>query len=276
MIQLNSEYQMLKQSDTVTFLSQYNGKVCIRLYGRVSNQSTADNTSTVEIKLTRYVTGDYSNVKYGCYDKQASIGGDLSHSYANSDYTSFYAGNEYTIFERSFTVWHTADGTKSLTLTAAYDDSYISPLSIGAQTFALPPIARADEIGGVQLSGGAIEAGVAVTFVSHSSTFTHRLTLQAGGQAVAVRDSYPSGQTVTLSAAELLTLYRTGAMTLTVQLTTLQNGKELGFKSTQVTLSERGNCHLRENGLWRRGLVCVGGNPAVVMVKTAGQWVVAK
>lgn len=276
MIRLNGDYQMLAQSDTVTFLSQHNGKVCIRLYGRVSNQSTAGNASTVDIKLTRYVTGDYSNVKYGCYAKNASIGGDLSHSWSNSDYTSFYAGNEYTIFEKSFSVSHNADGTKSLTLTAAYDDSYIGALSIGAQTFELPPIARADGIGGVQLSGGAIEAGVAVTFVSHSSTFTHRLTLLAGGQAVAVRNSYASGQTVTLSAAELLALYRTGAMTLTVQLTTLQNGKDLGVASTQVTLSERGNCHRRENGLWRRGLVCVGGHPAVVMVKTAGQWVLAK
>ncbi len=242
-----------------------------------NSTSVSRNTSNISVTLTLKANGSYiqGNRMWG----GISIDGTNVASYDGTYSLPSYYGS-VTLKTYNGDVEHKADGTKTITVTATLgstDGTYPNPGSATVSvSLTLSTIPRKSHIGQVQLSGGAIEAGVAVTFVSHSSTFTHRLTLLADGQAVAVRDSYASGQTVTLSAAELLALYRTGAMTLTVQLTTRQSGKDLGVASTQVTLSERGNCHRRENGLWRRGMVCVGGNPAVVMVKSAGQWVLAK
>ena len=143
MATLTTEYQLLAQSSEHTFLSAYNGKVRIRLYAKYSGQSVANNTSLVYVKLTRYLTGSSSQVKYSCYEKVATLSGDLSASYSNSAYTSFYAGSEYTIIEQAYTVNHNADGSKSLTLRAVYDDSFIPSLSIGNVTCTLPTIPRA-------------------------------------------------------------------------------------------------------------------------------------
>ena len=276
MLRLTETYQLLAQSGYVTFLAQYGGKVCLRLYGRVSGRSVDANQSTVDLRLVRYLVADYSNVKYSCYAKQASVSGEVSYSYANSDYTTFYAGNEYVIFERSFTVTHQPDGSRTLTVRADYDDSYISPLSLDAVACELPPIARASEIAEVSLADGAIEAGVTVTFAAASPTFTHRLALRAAGAEVAVWEDYRSGTPVTLTAAELLTLYRTGERTLTVALTTRQGGMDVGTAETTLALTALGNLHLYRDGLWQRGLALVGRRPAVALVRHNGEWRAAK
>lgn len=172
MATLTTEYQLLAESTYYTFLSSYNGKVCIRLYARYSGQSVANNTSLVYVKLTRNVIGDYSNVKYGCYQKDAAVSGDLKATYSNSDYASFYAGNEYTIIEQAYTVNHNADGTKSLTLAATYDDSYISALSISSVSCTLPTIPRAST---PTLGAYSIELGSSVSIYTNaaSSAFRH-------------------------------------------------------------------------------------------------------
>ncbi len=169
---LSTEYQLLDESSDYTFLSTYNGKVRIRLYARYSGQSVENNTSLVYVKLTRYLTGSSSQVKYSCYQKDATISGDLSATYSNSAYTSFYAGSEYTIIEQAYTVNHNADGSKSLTLAASYDDSYISALSISSVTCTLPTIPRATT---PTLDSPSIEIGSTVAIYTNaaSSAFHH-------------------------------------------------------------------------------------------------------
>lgn len=142
MATLSTTYQLLAESDYYTFLSDYNGKVCIRLYAKYNNQDISGLTSSVGIKLTKNLTGTSSSVHYSCYQKTASLDGDLSHSYSNSDYATFNALSEYVIFEETFTVTHDDDGRKSLELSASYDDSYISPLTTGWVSCDLPTIPR--------------------------------------------------------------------------------------------------------------------------------------
>lgn len=147
MATLTDKYQLLDESDDYTFNSDYSGKVRIRLYARYSGQSVANNTSLVYVKLTKYLTGSSKQVKMGCSSWAASMWGSLEYETSHSEYASFYAGSEYTIFEKAYTVQHNADGTRSLALGAAYDNSYISPpegeLSISSVTCDLPTIPRA-------------------------------------------------------------------------------------------------------------------------------------
>ena len=276
MVKLNNTYQLLSESQDYTFLSAYNGKVRIRLYARIHEQSTAENKSIVYVKLTRYVTGDYSNVQYSCYAKEAKLGGDLSLSYSNGDYASFSAGNEYTIFEKDFTVYHADDGSKSLRLNAYYDDSYISPLSIGDVYCELPTIARKSEIGTVAFTDGAIERGFSVSFVSAASSFVHCLELAASDEVIATRDGYTSGSDVALTADELLALYRKNTKDVTVRLITKNNGTDIGSAEKTETLAEIGNTYIKADGAWKRGVVHVGNNPGVMMIRHGGEWTVAR
>ncbi len=274
MATLTTAYQLLAQSGYYTFLSAYGGKVCLRLYARVGAQSVSGNTSTVDIKLTKYLTGSSASVQYSCYQKDATLSGDLSHTWSDGGYATFHALSEYILFEKSFTVSHNADGTKSLSLAASYDDSYIAALTIGTVVCTLPTIARKSEIGGVSLSGGAIEQGFSVDFTPASTAFTHTLTLLAGGQTVAARSGYAAGATVALSGSELLTLYRALGHegSATVQLQTQNGSTVIGQSTATLALTGLGNIHLCRGGDWRRGLLYVGNAPAVVMVRAGGEW----
>ncbi len=276
MATLTTSYQLLGESEPYTFLSAYGGTVCLRLYARVSAQSVSDNASTVDIKLTKYLSGTSSAVQYSCYQKTATLSGDLAHTWSDSAYATFQAKSEYTVFEKAFSVAHNADGTKSLSLAASYDDSYIAALTIPTVSCTLPTIARKSEIGGVSLSGGAIEQGFSVSFTPASSAFSHRVELLAGGSIVAARDAYSSGTTIVLTAEELLSLYRMKTKTVTVRLITKSGGSEIGRVETTVTLSALGNAHLRVSGVWKRGMICVGASPGVMMIKIGGSWTPAR
>ena len=239
--------------------------------------SVADNLSTVAVTLTLTANGSYiqGNRMWG----NIAVDGAQVASYDGS-YSLPSRYGSVTLITGNATVAHNADGTKTVTVTADLDSTDGALPNPGegavAVTLVLTAIPRKSEIGQVHLSGGAIEAGVSVTFAPASSTFTHRLTLLAGESTVAVREGYGANETVMLSAAELLTLYRTEQTALTVQLTTLQNGRELGKSASQITLSERGNLHVRKDGLWRRGVAYVGRNPAVALVRQHGEWRVAR
>ncbi len=276
MATLTTTYQLLAQSEPYTFLAANNGTVCLRLYARVSAQRVGDNASTVDIKLTKYLTGTSSAVQYSCYQKTAALSGDLAHTWSDSAYATFQAKSEYTVFEKAFSVAHNADGTKSLSLAASYDDSYIAALTIPTVVCTLPTIARKSEIGGVGLSGSAIEQGFSVSFTPASASFSHRVELLAGGSTVAARDAYSSGTTIVLTAAELLSLYRMKTKTVTVRLITKSGGSEIGRVETTVTLSALGNAHLQIGGAWKRGMICVGASPGVMMIRRSGEWKVAK
>lgn len=242
-----------------------------------NSTSVSWNTSNISVTLTLKANGSYiqGNRMWG----GISIDGTNVASYDGTYSLPSHYGS-VTLKTYNGDVEHNADGTKTITVTATLgstDGTYPNPGSATVSvSLTLSTIPRKSEISSVQMTNGVIETGVSVNFTPASSAFTHRLTLLAGQTAVAVRHPYASGQTVTLSAAELLTLYRSKQTTLTVQLTTLQNGSTLGTATAQITLTERGNLHVRQGGLWHRGVACVGGNPAVVMVRQNGEWRAAK
>ena len=242
-----------------------------------NSTSVSSNTSNITVTLTLKANGSYiqQNRMWGDITVDGSwvAGYDSSYSlpgHYGSVTLKTYDGN----------VTHNADGTKTVRVTATLDSTDGTYPNPGEATVSvdltLSTIPRKSNIGQIHLPGGAIEAGISVSFTAASSAFIHRLTLLAGQTVVATKQAYVSGLMFTLTATELLALYRTKQTTLTVQLTTMQNGSTLGTSTAQVALTERGNLRIRQNGLWRRGLACVGGNPGVVMVRQNGAWRAAK
>lgn len=273
MATLNGSYQLLAESGYYTFLASYNGQVCLRLYARVSSQDVSSNCSVVDVKITKYLIGTSAQVKYTCDNSAGSLSGDLTATYSSGRAT-YSAYNEYTLIEQSFTVWHNDDGTKSLTLGATYDDTFIAPLSTGQVVCTLPAIARATTIGVVHM--WAIEDGIGVTFTPAVSHFWHNLIVNAGGQTVLVRENYTSGAWVSPTAEELLTFYRIGSPQLQIILDTYNGASYVGRHNVDTALLDMGNMYLRVGGQWKRGVIYVGGKPGVMMVRVGGEWKVAR
>lgn len=272
---LTYTYQMLKESEYTTFLSQYNGKVAIRLYARITGQDIANNASVVMIKLTRNITGDYSNVGYSYSSASASLSGSLSHSWSGGSSGGTQYVGEHVVFEKEFGVVHNGDGTCSLSLSAWYDDTYISERSISAVSCDLPTIARKSKIASVNLNQQGMERGLSVTYQAASGSFHHILEMYGGQSLIFSRSDYQSNQSIVLSASELLTLYRAlgrgGVVTLRLHTYNAQWGG-IGSEDYAAATGGLGNIHLYKNGAWRRGLLYVGRSPAVVMVRKNGVW----
>ncbi len=275
MATLTYTYQMLAESDYYTFLSQYNGKVAIRLYAKLNSQDVASNTSVVMIKLTRNINGDYSNVGYGYDSASASLGGTLSHSWSGGSSGGYHYVGEHVVFEKEFWVAHNENGSCSLTLSAGYDDTYISERSISAVSFDLPAIPRKGEILSVIVSPQGVEEGVVVFHSRPSNDFNYTLEMFVGGQRIFIREGYASGTPISLDASELLTLYRElgrgGSVTFRLHTFDAQ-WVGIGRCDYAATLNGLGNIHLYKNGAWHRGLLYVGRSPAVVMVRKNGAW----
>ncbi len=273
MATLNGSYQLLAESGYYTFLAAYNGQVCLRLYARVSHQDVGSNCSVVDVKITKYLIGTSSQVKYSCDNSAGSLSGDLAATYSGGKAT-YYAYNEYPLIEQSFTVWHNADGTKSLTLSANYDDTFISPLATGSVVCTLPAIARATAISEVRV--GAIEQGIAVHFTPAVPHFWHNLIVLANGEYVLVRENYTAGTIVYPTAEELLSIYRIGFTKLQIVLSTYNGAQFVGEHKADADLSDMGNVHLKVGGQWQRGVAYVGSHPGVMMVHIGGEWRVAR
>jgi hypothetical protein len=140
----------------------------------------------------------------------------------------------------------------------------------------LSTIPRKSEIKEVSFTDDAIERGFSISFTPASTSFTHRVEVIADGETVASRDGYSAGTTITLSADELLTLYRKNIKTVTVRLITQTNGSNIGTDDESKTLSAVGNAHIKVGGEWKRGAIHVGSAPGVVMIKRDGEWQVAR
>jgi hypothetical protein len=146
----------------------------------------------------------------------------------------------------------------------------------GSESFDLPTIPRKSSIGSVTFTDDVIERGFSVSFTPASTSFTHRVELIADNETVASRDGYSAGTTITLSADELLALYRKNVKTVTVRLITQTNGSNIGTDDESKTLSEIGNAHIKVGGEWKRGVIHVGSKPGILMIKKDGEWRVAR
>ncbi len=242
-----------------------------------NSTSTEKNTSNISVTLTLKANGSYiqGNKMWGDILVDGVTKKRYNEMYSLSGY---YASLELASYTGD--VSHNADGTKTVTVSATLDSTdgaYPNPGSATVSlALTLSTIPRKSEIGGVSLSGGAIEQGFSVSFSPASSSFSHRVEVLADGSTITARDAYSAGAAIVLTAAELLDLYRKKTKTVTVRLITTSGGSEIGRAETTVTLAALGNAHVKTGGEWKRGMVCVGTSPGVVMIRHNGEWRAAK
>ena len=157
-----------------------NQYVKMRIQVIVNSQSVANNTSNVTLKLYFRRT----NQGYETYGTGTATGGIDGKTYnqavSPSQKIVYSSGNGICLFEKSVTVSHSTNGSKSLSVTGKISIPGAN-LSSNTQTYtvSLPTIPRASSItSSVQFYAGAY---LPVTISRASSSFTHKIEVIAGG-----------------------------------------------------------------------------------------------
>lgn len=134
-ITLTKSYQKIKEVKIGNF--GY-GDLYLRLYGRYTSQSTANNTTTVEYQLRHYVPS--GSIKY--YSSSQKITGDVTASSSNTQNKEFSSG-ETTLLTKSKSIPHNTDGSKSISVGATFTNSYFgNTVTISNTSVTLPKIDR--------------------------------------------------------------------------------------------------------------------------------------
>lgn len=215
------------------------------------------------------------NLWYGNAVRIDSIYVGHSASLGSGTYSNFTANGTYEKFNDVIWIDGNPDGNRSFNISISGWFYQLGDVS-GSKSFELPTIPRKSEIASVTFTDDAIERGFSVSFAPASTSFTHRVEVIADGETVASRDGYSAGSAITLTADELLALYRKNVKTVTVRLITKTNGSNIGTDDESKTLSAIGNAHIKVGGEWKRGVIHVGSKPGIVMIKKDGEWRVAR
>ncbi len=281
MITLSTTYQELGRSATYAFSNL--GQVCACLYARVVSQDAAAGRSTVAVRLTRIITGTSSYVGYSHVGAQATLSGSLTHTWSGGASGTVYVG-EHTVFEQTFTVYHNADGSMSLSLTAMYDDTYITARNIGSVVCALPSLKQAPPVPTVtqvffDTGQPTRHSRLTVTWTGKDAD-SYRVCLcrlyvpgDSGQGGTVIRELAVSTTTATVDLSELA-LSVGDDLYVMVRAFNAAGGSGNGF-SPQYRL--RPTLWVRENAAWRRAVpwVRVGGlwQPAGgVHLRVQGDW----
>jgi microcystin-dependent protein len=134
-ITLTKSYQKIKEVKIGNF--GY-GDLYLRLYGRYTSQSTANNTTMVEYQLRHYVPS--GSIKY--YSSSQKITGDVTASSSNTQNKEFSSG-ETTLLTKSKSISHNTDGSKSISVGGSFTNSYFgNAVTISNTSVTLPKIDR--------------------------------------------------------------------------------------------------------------------------------------
>lgn len=205
----------------------------LRLDWEVTGRNIAKNTSTISLNLWVY-DGSGSSWNETANEAYYTIQGEKRwNPYRYS------AKGWYKLGSKSITVSHSADGTKSLTLTAEWDCGFTSDytprhLSI-SKSVTLPTIPRAST---ASASGNTLGEEVKITITRASSGFTHKLyytcgTLSKQSIATGVATSYT--WTPPVSLAQQAPNAATVAATLLVE--TYNGSTYVGASTLQLSLA---------------------------------------
>lgn len=136
-ITLTTSYQKIAEVNIgVASGSKYH---VLRLYGRYTSQSTANNTTTVQYQLRHYTPADFSITYYSSSQK---ITGDVTASSSNTQNKKFSEG-ETTLLTKSKDITHNNDGSKSISVGGSFTNSYFgNTVTIKNTTVNLPKINR--------------------------------------------------------------------------------------------------------------------------------------
>ena len=160
-------------------LATSNQYIKMRLQVVVNSQSVENNTSSLTVRLyARRTNTGYTT--YGSGTATVTVGSTtLTQSITPSQKIVYSSGNGICLLEKSVTVTHNSDGSRSLTVTGQISIPTILQSDKKSYTVSLPVIPRASSF---SLSSSSVAVGdaVTVTIKKQDDGFSHRLIFSLG------------------------------------------------------------------------------------------------
>ena len=221
-------------------LATSNQYIKMRLQVVVNSQSVENNTSSLTVRLyARRTNTGYTT--YGSGTATVTVGGTtLSQSITPSQKIVYSSGNGICLLEKSVTVSHNSDGSRSLTVTGQISIPSILQSDKKSYTVSLPVIPRASSF---SLSSSSVAVGnaVTVTIKKQDDGFSHRLIFSLGSCESTVSRSASGNLTesfsFTVPKAALDAMPRVTKASATLALETLRGSTVVGRASKTLTVT---------------------------------------
>lgn len=200
----------------------------------VSSQSISGNYSRVYIYAAMWKTDGYLTSSNSYTSGTITIDGS---SYELTGYREFK--NEVCIFEKTVTIYHNSNGSKSfnirLSCKGQANTSLSSATLSGSGTVTLPTIPRAS---GLSVSNGILGTAQTISADRKSSSFTHTLTWTSNGESGTIADKSSATSWNFTPSLELAKYIPSGtSLNMQFTLTTYNGGTAVGSASKTVSMS---------------------------------------
>ena len=221
-------------------LATSNQYIKMRLQVVVNSQSVENNTSSLTVRLyARRTNTGYTT--YGSGTATVTVGGTtLTQSITPSQKIVYSSGNGICLLEKSVTVSHNSDGSRSLTVTGQISIPSILQSDKKSYTVSLPVIPRASSF---SLSSSSVAVGdaVTVTIKKQDDGFSHRLIFSLGSCQSTVSRSASGNLTesfsFTVPKAALDAMPRVTKGSATLALETRRGSTVVGRASKTLTVT---------------------------------------
>lgn len=222
-------------SGTINLTTTSTNDITARIEWSESNVNIANNTSDVTVNMiVRMNASWYATTGSGYFSVTCD-----GQSYSNDHWVSFASGtHEYTVLSHTFTVTHSADGSKTASIVCV--NCYVAGTTglsktTGSGNAVLTTIARASQP--TCPSTGTFGSTIKITTNRASSSFTHTLTFAMGSSHSTSVTGVGADYTWTIPAGWADVIPEGSSVTLTVTCTTYNGSTNIGSKTCSSTIS---------------------------------------
>ena len=219
------------------FWSNNDRSYYLRLWVDQVSQNTTDNSSQIRVRLA-LTNGAHMFADYDCTASVTVDGQTLSWS----GRPSMLSQNQVImLIDRTVTVGHNADGTKTFNLSASFSGSGgWSPgdLNIDGNSFTLTTIPRSSS---VSVSAGVIGSAVTININRQSSSFKHTVRYSWAGKSGTIATNVDTSTTWTIPLDFANDIPNSASGTGTIYVDTYSGSTKTGTQSTTFTASVPAN-----------------------------------
>ncbi len=239
-----------------------NGNYRIRLDWDITSQSIENNTSNVRVRT--YLIADWS-LSYSATKNGSTTVDGSTQTWSTS--TNRSGTGTWLVGERSFTVGHNSDGTKTASISGWFDlnitlgsGAYVGRLSASGSAN-LDTIPRASSIS--SFNNFVIGDSISYSISRASSSFTHDVRLRIGTTNIWTTTGVGTGGTITLSDAQKAQIYdamgSNSSITVNLWVQTKSGSTNIGSAVTQNRTASKASASTISN----TPNFTIGSNPTV-------------
>lgn len=204
----------------------------LRLDYTVKSQSIENNTSALDLTLYVYDGTGYSQNE-SANEAYYILQGTKTWNPYNYPSTGWYK-----LGAKSITVTHSGDGTGKVTLSGEWDcgfDSSYTPRHLTVSgSVTLPTIPRASS---VSAANGTMGGNVAITITRKNSSFTHKLSYNAGSGYVSIATGVATSYTWASPDSMIDATTNASSRTVTIKCETYNGSSKIGESTTTCVLT---------------------------------------